>query len=273
MRGSILGSLAVIAVLYFGVLKGAADPMVFLNGHAIILVIGGTLAVTLMVYSVKKILDIFEFMTYGFLFRQNRGDLHVIEDLVVGLKEYSTNIDNFRFMNPDHPFTREGFHLLQDPLLTDHQIEVILKSRREATKKQYYDDAKLLSNISKFPPALGLLGASTGMIDMMGNLGKGGVETVGSAMAVALTATFWGIGLANLVILPLADYATRVAQEDLYIRDTIIEGILMAKRGYPERVITEHLIGKLPIVDRATLKRKLSEQAAQVGSEPPTYAA
>lgn len=265
MSGTIFGSFAVLLVLYFGVLKGAANPLVFLNGHAIILVVGGTVAVSLMVYPFRKVFGIMQFFIHGFLLKKNRTDFNIIEDLVVGLKEYSNNIEKFNRLDPDNVFTKEAFHLLRDPLLTDHQIEVILKSRREATKRQYFEDAKLFSNIAKFPPALGLLGASTGMIDMMGSLGKGGIDSVGSAMAVALTATFWGIGLANLVILPLADYAARVAQEDLYIRDTIIEGILMAKRGYPERVVTEHLIGKLPMSDRIVLKKKVLDYSMKSG--------
>lgn len=267
MRATVLGSLAVLVVLYFGVFAGSANPGVFLNAHAIILVIGGTFAVMMMVYPFKKILDIVDFLTFGFFLHRKKSDTKVIEDLVIGLHLYLTNFETFRFHNVENAFTNEGFHLLRDSLLTDHQVEVILKSRKEAVKKKYQSEAKMLLNISKFPPALGLLGAATGMIEMMSMLGKEGVEVIGAAMSVALTATFWGIGIANFVFLPLADYASRLAQEDLYTREAIIEGILMAKRGYPERVIIEHLMGKLPISARFELKQKFMQSQEIAGVE------
>ena len=257
MRGTVLGSLAVGLVLYFGVFHGSANPAVFLNSHAIILVIGGTFAVMMMVYPFKKIMEIFDFLAFGFFFHKKKNETATIENLIIGLHEFYQKPEDFRSFRADHPFINEAFTLMRDGSINEHDLELLLYSRRDSAKKKYQSEAKLLTNVSKFPPALGLLGAATGMIEMMGMLGKQGVEVIGQAMSVALTATFWGIGIANFILLPLADYATRLAQEDLYLRDTIIEGIVMAKKGYSEKVIVEHLLGKLPVAARLSLKKKL----------------
>lgn len=260
MRASFWGVFLAGSVIYFGVIKGSSHPAVFLNAHALILVIGGTVAVSLMAYSFQKLQDVFDFIVFGFLFKTNKSFASTVEELTVGAHDYNINREQMNFERIKHPFVKEAFRMLVKPELSHEQVEVILKSRRNSFKKKYMDDSKVLTAISKFPPALGLLGASTGMIEMMANLGAAGdSSSIGSAMAVALTGTFWGIGLANLLILPLADYATNVASEDIYMRDTIIESVMMLKKDYPVTVVVEHSICRLPIFERVRLKNKMPE--------------
>ena len=123
----------------------------------------------------------------------------------------------------------------------------------EYFRKSYQSDAKTLNALAKFPPAFGLLGASTGMITMMTNLGKGGAETIGPAMAIALVATFWGIAVANLILLPLADFAAKAAQDDTHVREMIYEGLLLLKKKESQAYILQVVNGYLPIDSRYSL--------------------
>ena len=120
-----------------------------------------------------------------------------------------------------------------------------LYKRMEYYQRQYLSDAKTLPGLSKFPPAFGLLGAVTGMIGMMGNLG-GGSDVIGRSMAVALVATFWGICLANVVLLPLSDYYKGLAEQDAFVRQIIIDGVLMVKRKEALPLIEEKMNSYLP---------------------------
>lgn len=106
----------------------------------------------------------------------------------------------------------------------------------------------------KFPPGLGLLGASSGMIEMMVGLNSSGMDGIGNAMAVALVATFWGIAIANFVFLPLADYAARVASEDFFTRSLVVHGISLIKQGMAPKIIAETLISQLAIRDQVYLR-------------------
>src|SRR5690606_20829880 len=100
--------------------------------------------------------------------------------------------------------------------------------------RRYMDDALKFKALGKFPPAFGLMGAVMGMIGIMKGLGTPeGQAQVGPGMALALVGTLYGITVANLIILPLAENLMDSAKE-LKMKNTIIvEGIrlIMEKRN------------------------------------------
>ena len=268
MRASIFGTMIVSGIMYFVVFHGSKNPAVFLNSHAVALVVGGTIGVAIMGYPIKRFFEIGEFIIFGFLFKRSSSLLRVTEELVNGLRYIITHPKTAKTFESSHPFVQEALMLLKQPDLNETHVEHILNARRDTFRVRYVEDAKMLSAIAKFPPALGLLGASAGMIEMMLNLNSAnGATGIGEAMAVALTATFWGIALSNLIILPLADYATRAASEDLYVRALIAEAVIFAKRGFPLHAVMELLIGRVPVRDRVILRERvmvaMSDQVAE----------
>jgi chemotaxis protein MotA len=72
------------------------------------------------------------------------------------------------------------------------------------------DDEKVAANffetIGGFSPTLGIIGTVMGLVHVLENLGGStGVEAIGKGIAVAFIATFYGIGFANLLWLPLSN--------------------------------------------------------------------
>src|SRR5665213_2509183 len=91
-----------------------------------------------------------------------------------------------------HPFLIEAYLISARNDMTHAEFKMILQGRRQRFQERNAWEAKILTALAKFPPAFGLLGATTGMIAMMSNLGGGGKEIIGPSMAIALVATFWG---------------------------------------------------------------------------------
>ncbi len=247
---SIFGLSIIGSVLYFGVLRSAHTPMIFLDAHAIILVLGGTIGTALIGYPISKLLALIDFILFGVIFKKKHSSVQIVNDLVsISLSPDCSFMDE-KWRKTHHPFLVESTRLMKQSTLNLEQKALVLHSRKEAFRKQYELEAKMLVAISKFPPALGLLGASTGMIEMMSGLSDGGTAKMGAAMAVALVATFWGIALANLILLPLADYANRITTEDVHQRELIIEGLLLIHEGFTPYNLAHHLSSKLPIKER-----------------------
>jgi len=252
-KSLITGFFLACATLWFGVFKSVSNPLFYFDSHALILVCGGTISATLIAFPFKQLLNLADtFLIW--LIRKKIPDYKIVEEMYevsIQYKKYKNLASTLEF---SHPFINEGFAFVTSNDYDANQIQEILIKRIIAYRKKMQNDGKILSAISKFPPAFGLLGASTGMIAMMLNLNSGGTQMIGSALAVALVATFWGIGLSNLVFLPLSDFANKIAQDDAHTRLIIMEGLILIKNNEPSSSVVEILKSHLHPGDRKKMK-------------------
>lgn len=273
IRSSWAGFIIAAVVVWMGAIAPSDKKDIFLDSHALLLVLGGTFAATLIAYPFKRLFDLLDFLLFGVLLKKNRDPRTIAQKLVELSTIQHLNkawLANYWPQNdPDikHPFLREGLHILRSGRLNSEEFGSVLESRSHYFFQKYTADAKMLNALAKFPPAFGLLGASTGMIAMMMNLGSGGAEKIGPAMAIALVATFWGIGLANLVILPLADHALRIAEEDHATRKMIAEGLLLLKEEKSMDYVAEKISSFLPLGQRNDILAYASQCRTQINSK------
>lgn len=247
---SLSGFALAACILFFGVIHPAPKPALFLDVHALLLVVGGTLSAGLIAFPVHRFVGLGKMFVYGFLLKRSQSNRKIVTELVLTSAATRTDARKLAARKASHPFLREGYQLIAEGIIPEAQLREILNHRSQYFKRMYAEDARMLTALAKFPPAFGLLGASTGMISMMINLGKGGQDTIGPAMAVALVATFWGIAIANFLLLPLADYAAKVSADDSNTRQIIVDGLIMLKQGRSPILVAEGLNSHLPISSR-----------------------
>jgi chemotaxis protein MotA len=225
---SILAFILAAVVFTFGVFMELDNSKTILDIHAIFIVFGGTIAVTSISFQMDRLL----IMLKVFYNRVIKGKKVNLPQLIECLMQLS---DAFR-KNPDSvdailkkqndPFLTEAVNILKQDYQSQEDLHKLLVLRAKNIHTRYLDDAKKFRAIGKFPPAMGLMGAVTGMIALLQNIGKPGTEdTLGPAMSVALVATLYGIALANLVILPIADNLADGAAEVFLKNKIITEGI------------------------------------------------
>jgi len=153
------------------------------------------------------------------------------------------------------PFLKDAVNLLIEGYEHD-EIERILKRQIEVQKEREATDAKMFKNLGKYPPACGLIGTVMGMIALLGTLGQEGAESkVGPAMSVALAATLYGVILANIIILPVADNLLFSGQKQIAKRQMIIEGILMIKNKESPLMIKQILLAHLAPHQREAISK------------------
>ncbi len=246
---TVFGLSAAIAIVWFGVISPSADPKIFLDHHALILVFGGTLTAALIAYPVRQFQSLGHFILMGALFPPKRKIAKTAEHLLMLSRRpamTSFNQPHKEF----HPFLLEGYALALRSDLSAAELKLILQTRMHKFRERYMWDAKALAGLAKFPPAFGLLGATTGMIALMSNLGPNAQDTIGPAMGLALVATFWGIAFANLFLLPLADHALKVNADDHHLREMIAGGLLLIHQNASGAVLFEYLLAFVPMKDR-----------------------
>jgi chemotaxis protein MotA len=101
--------------------------------------------------------------------------------------------------------------------------------------------ALVLETAAGYAPTLGILGAVLGLIRVMENLGS--PSTVGAGIAVAFVATVYGVGIANLLLLPLASRLRAVSRTAALSRELIIEGAVILQGRVHPRLVDAYLSG------------------------------
>jgi chemotaxis protein MotA len=99
--------------------------------------------------------------------------------------------------------------------------------------------AKVYESAGGFAPTVGILGAVLGLIHVMENLSD--PSKLGGGIAVAFVATVYGVGIANLVFLPMASKLKRKVALERERKTVIAEGVLSIQAGLNPRVLEEKL--------------------------------
>jgi chemotaxis protein MotA len=105
--------------------------------------------------------------------------------------------------------------------------------------------ANNLSNSSTagFSPTIGIIGAVLGLIQVMEHLDK--IDEVGKGIAVAFVATLYGVGAANLLLLPVAGKLKIRIRDEQIIREMTLEGVVSILEGMNPHMLEEKLLGFL----------------------------
>lgn len=139
-------------------------------------------------------------------------------------------------------FVRKGIRLLVDghtPESLRDALELELESR-EALDLQA---ARVFEGMGGYAPTIGIIGAVMGLIQVMQNLAD--PSKLGSGIAAAFVATIYGVGFANLFLIPLANKLKQHVQHESRFRELAIEGLVSIAVGDNPRQIEGKLMGLL----------------------------
>ena len=137
-------------------------------------------------------------------------------------------------------FMRKGLQLLVDGAEPERLREVL-----EVEINTYEDELKLSARIWEaaggYSPTIGILGAVLGLIHVMENLSD--PSKLGAGIAVAFVATIYGVGLANLVFLPMANKLKAHINRLVVQREMVVDGLVGIANGDNPRIIESRLQG------------------------------
>jgi len=240
-----LGFLVGLAVIWFGVTTGLQNSSVFLDPHAAAIVLGGTAAAAMICLPLShlgNLLKIFVRTVTGSHKQQIMDTINEVVEvaqLVQGQKEPDLAVAANSVKNP---FFKESLELVASSGARDKQLREILQMRVEQQNEMYKKEGATFKIIGKFPPAFGLVGATLGMITLLQGLGApDAFQRLGPSMSVALVATFYGLILANVFIIPVGENLAHAAEDDLTIRKIIAHGVFLIKEKEHPLIIGEYL--------------------------------
>ncbi|MEQ8664800.1 MAG: MotA/TolQ/ExbB proton channel family protein [Rhodospirillales bacterium] len=240
----------------FGLMAAAivlgGSPESFLNLPAVLIVVGGTLAITVACYSFPEV-----WRTLGVAARtvlQTRREPYEAAIQVLRLSEVARRSGVLHLqgaveqLKPD-PLLHQGIIMVIDGT-PGEEIEAILRREVQSTLQRHQRSANVLRRMAEFSPAMGLIGTLIGLVQMLGNLED--PSSIGPSMAVALLTTFYGAVLANMVFLPVAAKLERNSASEALISNIHLMGAASIGRQENPRRLEMYINSILPPADRVT---------------------
>jgi chemotaxis protein MotA len=150
---------------------------------------------------------------------------------IVSLEDQANSIDN-------NPFLQKALLLAVDG--TDLQdLRRIMELEIEAASRRGEAEAKVFETAGGYAPTIGIIGAVLGLIQVMKHLED--MERVGHGIATAFVATVYGVGLANLVLLPAGAKIKARLEQSLEDKELILEGVIGIAEGMNPKLLESKL--------------------------------
>ena len=136
------------------------------------------------------------------------------------------------------PFIAKGLRLIVDGV-DPFKLRDILNVDISVYETEHRLAAKVWESAGGYSPTVGILGAVLGLIHVMENLSD--PSRLGSGIAVAFVATIYGVGLANLIFLPIGNKLKAIVNQEVVKREILADVFAGIAFGDNPRVIEERM--------------------------------
>ncbi|MDD5688186.1 MAG: MotA/TolQ/ExbB proton channel family protein [Elusimicrobia bacterium] len=228
---TLLGLAMGVGTVYIVMQHGGIMNIIF-DKYAAILVFGGTFASTLISVPYAQLKSSIRASFFTIFSYKTKQRPEVVINTLITLCEKSkrTGIDSLQddILKMDDRFLKEGFHLLIDGLSPD-LIRDNLETEIVFVRRRHSANSSVFRTMGAYAPIFGLLGTLIGVIQVLKNLAD--PKTMGASMAIAVTATFYGIFSTNFIFLPIASKLNALSEAEILVKEVMIEGILSIQSG------------------------------------------
>ena len=229
------------AILGGNVLEGGHIGAL-MNLPAILIVFGGTLGASMLqtpYASLSRAIAITPWVFFPPPIQLNSGIERVVQWSMTARKEGLLGLELVA-EEETNDFMKKGLELLVDgsepEVIRDIlEVELFVGEQRDINAAKFYDA------MGGYSPTIGIIGAVLGLVHVMGNLAD--PAALGPGIAVAFIATIYGVGLANLFFLPVANKLKSVTRNNVQFQEMVIEGIVSIAEGENPKSIELKLSG------------------------------
>ena len=241
---SVIGFVIALFVLFMGLKLSSDDMSIFIDWTSLFIVIGGTFAASSITFQITRIITLFKIFLRH-IFSGGKMDYAALISRIMKIGESyrkGEGLDKHINSTSDEPFLREGLELINDGILEKEHLIRIMEERAGNMHYVYMEDSSKIKTLSQFPPAFGMMGTTIGMIVLLANLGGAdALKMIGPAMGVCLITTLYGVILANLGFIPVAENLIESSKEIHLKNLIIIEGLKLLLEKTNPVIVAEEL--------------------------------
>lgn len=256
---TIIGVVGGTILILLGCSGGSFSTLMgFFDISSIYITVGGSLAAMLINFPLEQFSKAFKSVRWAFF-----AQTYSLEEIINTLVRYAEKARREGLLaledeiaNSSDEFLKKGIQLVvdgTDPELVKNilEIEIGFLEERHNENKAFWEAW------AGTAPSFGLIGTVIGLIQMLRSMDD--PSTVGPAMAVALLTTLYGALMAYFLFSPIAAKLGIRSDEEVMIRQVMVEGILSVQAGENPRIVEEKLKSFLPPAQRENVGRDRAE--------------
>ncbi len=257
--GTLIGLFAGITIIVIGILNSGGKLFWFISFNSILIVVGGTLAATMVNLPLKAVKNLFNILKNVFK-GEDYDYVGIINEIVE--KAQKARKDGLLSLEADLSNMREGFFKNGIELAINERessrLRTFLNLEMNNITSRHIAGQELFLYMGSYAPAFGMLGTVLGLIVMMNNFAGGSEEISAtydvsekfaqllSGMGLALITTFYGVFMANMIFLPIGGKLKRKSENEMMLKNIVVEGIISIHAREHPLLIKEKLMTFVP---------------------------
>ena len=257
--GTLIGLFAGITIIVIGILNSGGKLFWFFSFNSILIVVGGTLSATMVNLPLKAVRNLFNILKNVFK-GEDYDYVGIINEIVE--KAQKARKDGLLSLEADLTNMREGFFKNGIELAINERessrLRTFLNLEMNNITSRHIAGQELFLYMGSYAPAFGMLGTVLGLIVMMNNFAGSGEEVSASydvsekfaqllsGMGLALITTFYGVFMANMIFLPIGGKLKRKSENEMMLKNIVVEGIISIHAREHPLLIKEKLMTFVP---------------------------
>ncbi|UCH94897.1 MAG: MotA/TolQ/ExbB proton channel family protein [Candidatus Aminicenantes bacterium] len=232
---TVIGLVVAVGFIFYGISR---DIGMFLDMNSLAIVLGGTIGTIFVRYPIKMIASLFPIIMKTFYVKIDNPDEMIKKIVSLSVEAKKNGILGLEKVKIENAFLRKGVQLAIDGVEPE-LIEAVLNIDMVSTTRRHETGRGMLVAAGDAAPAFGMMGTLIGLVLMLGDMDD--PKGIGPAMALALLTTLYGVFMANVFFLPMADKLKYFHEQEMLIKRLIVNGILSIANGDHPAVVQEKI--------------------------------
>ena len=239
---SLLGVIFGFTLIISATLMATPHAWIYLDLHAVMMVLGGTIAAAFMGYQSEYVVTAFKAILW--MFKKPKSTREGLNTEIMRLIKWSYLVQQkglpalekeIRTVSSQDPLIKYCLELV----VTNHspqELQQMMNTAIEAEFERQTIPVQILKSMASNGPAFGMIGTLVGLVAVLDSMGQGAeglAETIGKGMAIALITTLYGVFFARMVFLPAANKLLQKEETERFRNLMMADGLslLAAKRS------------------------------------------